>query len=78
MKVLFKYGKAHGTAKAGEERDMYDSTAAVLHRLGIGKITKKVKTLLDKGGALEAKYADLTKEDIESLELENSLVKADK
>ena len=41
--VTFKFDKAHGTAKKGEEREMFETTAEALVIHNIGKITKRDK-----------------------------------
>ena len=37
--VVFTYSVDHGTAKKGEDREMYKSTAEALATAGIGEIT---------------------------------------
>ena len=41
MKVKVKFLKDHGTAKKGDEREMYESTAVVLERVKIVSIDGK-------------------------------------
>ena len=40
--VEFKFSKAHGTAKKGETRVMFETTAKALELHEVGKITKEL------------------------------------
>ena len=74
MKVIFKHSKALGNSSAGDEKEMFSTTAAVLHRKGFGSITKKITSVKQGANGVEKKYAELTKEEKASLKLDESLV----